>query len=131
MRVYDAITMSRKVGCGSIFVIFNEDEGEFYNLIIKGDNAKESPCGESWMNAVAAILTYSLRRSMWEGNAQQAIVKHLLNHRCQKIVPNEEHIVSCADAVGKMVLEYIKARGLEDAQTSQLALELDKQEGKS
>jgi thiazole synthase ThiGH ThiG subunit len=101
-----------------VFCIFNEKEGEFYNLIIKGDNAREAPCGESWFNAIAALLTYALRRSMWEGNAQKAIVSHLKNHRCTKIIPNEEHIVSCSDAIGRMVLEYLKARGVEDASTS-------------
>ena len=114
MRVYDSITMHRKVGCGNIYVIFNEEEGAFYNLIIKGDNAKESPCGESWMNAMASILTYALRRSVWEGNAQQAIVKHLLNHRCNMVVANHEHITSCSDAIGRMVLEYLKARNLDE-----------------
>ena len=118
MRVYDAITMHRKVGCGSIYCIFSEDDGEFYNLIIKGDNAREAPCGESWLNAMAAILTYALRQSLWEGTAQKAIVKHLLNHRCQTVVPNAERVVSCSDAIGKMVLEYIKARGLEDEGTT-------------
>ena len=114
MRTYEAITMFRKVGCGSIFCIFNETEGEFYNLIIKGDNAKSGPCGESWLNAMGSILTFALRRSMWEGTAQRAIVKHLLNHRCQVVLPNKEHIVSCSDAIGRMVLEYIKARGLDE-----------------
>lgn len=114
MRVYDAITMCRKVGCGSIYCIFSEDEGAFYNLIIKGDNAKEAPCGESWMNAMASVLTYALRHSVWEGTTQRAIVKHLLNHRCNMAIPNAEHITSCSDAIGRMVLEYLKARNLDE-----------------
>jgi len=117
MRTYDAITMTRKVGCGNIYCIFNEKEGEFYNLIIKGDNAKEAPCGESWLNAMAAVLTYALRYSISAGHSKRAIVKHLLNHRCQVVVPNEDHIVSCSDAIGKMVLEYAKAREVEDEGT--------------
>lgn len=114
MRVYDALTMSRQVGCGTIYVIFNEEENAFYNMEIKGDSAKETPCGESWMNALAAVLTYALRHSLWEGTTQKAIVKHLLNHRCNMAVANKEHVVSCVDAVGKMVLEYIKSRGLDE-----------------
>lgn len=114
IRVYDAMTMHRKVGCGNIYCIFNEKDNDFYNLIIKGDNARETPCGESWLNAMAAILTYALRRSVWENNTKKAIIKHLLNHRCNMIVPNKEHIVSCVDAIGRMVLEYIKARGLDE-----------------
>ena len=114
MRVYDSITMSRAVGCGRVYCIFTEDDGEFYNLIIKGDNAKEAPCGEAFMNAIASVLTYSLRRSLWEGNTQKAIVRHLLNHRCNMAVPNKDHITSCSDAIGKMVLEYLKARNLDE-----------------
>ncbi len=104
--------MHRKVGCGAIYCIFVEDEGAFYNLIIKGDNAKETPCGESWLNAMGRILTYALRRSIWEGDTQRAIVKQLLNNRCNMAAANKDHIVSCPDAIGRMVLEYLKARGL-------------------
>ena len=116
MRVYDSITMYRNVGCGAIYCIFNEQEGEFYNLIIKTGNTREAPCGESWFNSLAAILTYALRRSVWEGTAKQAIVRHLLNHRCNTIIPNKEHIVSCSHAIGIMVLEYLKARGLDETE---------------
>lgn len=114
MRVYDAMTLHRKVGCGNIYCIFSEEDGQFYNLIVKGDMAREAPCGESWLNAIAAVLTYALRKSLWEGTAQKAIVKHLLNHRCNTAVPNKEHITSCSDAIGRMVLEYIKSRGLDE-----------------
>jgi len=114
MRTYDAITFHRAVGCGNIYCIFNEKDDEFYNLIIKGDNAREAPCGEVWLNAMAAILTYALRRAVNEVNAKRAIVKHLLNHRCHMAIPNREHITSCADAIGRMVLEYIKSKGLDE-----------------
>ena len=114
MKVFDSLTLSRKVGCGQIYCIFNEDEGAFDNLIIKGDNAKEIPCGEAWMNTMAKILTYALRRSVWEGDTKRAIVKQLLNHRCNNVFPNKEHIVSCPDAIGRMVLEYLKSRGLDE-----------------
>src|SRR5574343_1348066 len=112
MRTYDSMTMYRTVGCGNIYCIFNELEGVFYNLEIKGDHAKETQCGESWFNTMASILTYALRRSVDEGNTKNAIIKHLLNHRCSMVVPNKEHIVSCADAIGRMVSEYAKSRGI-------------------
>lgn len=114
MKDFDSITMHRKIGCGSIYVIFNEDEGAFSSLTIKGDNVKETPCGESFYNSLAAILTYALRRSVWEGTTKRAIVKHLCGHRCNVAIPNKDHIISCSDAVGKCVLEYIKARGLDE-----------------
>ena len=114
MKEFDSITMSRKVGCGNIYAIFVEDEGEFHNLILKGDMCREAPCGESWFSALGRILTYALRRSIWEGQTQKAIVKQLLNNRCNVTIPNQEHIVSCSDAIGKMVLEYLKARNLHE-----------------
>ena len=118
MKTFDSITMSRQVGCGNVYVIFVEEDGAFNRCFIKGDNAKESPCGESWMNAMASILTFSLRKSIWEGNTQKAIVKHLLNHRCNMATPNQEHIVSCSDAIGRCVLEYLKARNLDELESA-------------
>lgn len=126
MRVYDSITMFRKVGCGSIYCIFNEQEGEFYNLIIKGDMARDTPCGESFMSAIASVLTFALRRSIWEGNAQKAIIKHLLNHRCNNPIRDwqtKEVVSSCSHAIGIMVLEYLKARNLDE-------IEKEKEESK-
>lgn len=113
MKEFNSITFSKKVGCGRIYVIINESEGAFDNLIIRGSNAKEATCGEVWMNAMAKILTYALRRSVWEGTTRRAIVKQLLNHKCYGL-PNEDKTTSCPDAIGKIVLEYLKARGLEE-----------------
>jgi hypothetical protein len=49
-----------------------------------------------------------LRRSLWEGTTERGIVKQLLNQRCPSAIPNKEHIVSCADAIGRAVLDYVK-----------------------
>lgn len=113
-KVFEALTLSKKIGCGTLYCIFNEEEGGFYNIIIKGDNSKETPCGESFMNSTSALLTYALRQSLWDGTAHEALVKHMLGHRCNKYVPNRDHIQSCTDAIGKMVLEYLKSRGFHE-----------------
>lgn len=124
MKVYEAMTLSRKVGCGSIYCIFNEKEYEFHNIIIKGDMPRDTPCGESWMAALASILTFALRRSIWEGTAQKALVKHLLNHRCNNPLKDwntKEVVTSCSHAVGVMILEYLKSRNYD-------AIEKEKEE---
>ena len=114
MKEYEDITMSRKVGYGNIYCIFVEDEGAFHKLFIKGDSAREATCGESWMSSIAALLTFALRRTVWKGTTQKAIVKHLLHHRCNNPIKNwetKEEMLSCSHAIGIMVLEYLKGRG--------------------
>jgi len=107
-----AITLAKKVACGHIYCIFNEKEDVFDKLLIRGDMAKNCPCGESWLNSIAKLITYAMRRSIWEGNTKEGIIKQLLNQRCPASVPNKEHIVSCSDAIAKCVLEYSKSRDL-------------------
>lgn len=107
------ITIAKPVGCGTIYCIFTERGDSFNRLFIKGDMAKSCPCGESWLNSLAALLTFSLRRSIWEGTTNKAIVKHLMFQRCPSAVANKDHIVSCADAIGRCVLEYLKRCDLE------------------
>jgi hypothetical protein len=58
-------------------------------------------------------LTFALRRSLWEGTTQRGIIKHLQHQRCPSAVPNKDHIVSCSDAIGRCVLEYLKRCDLE------------------
>jgi len=113
MKEYNNITFSKKVGCGSIYCIFVEDENTFHRVFIRGDMARETPCGEIWLNTVARLLTYSLRRGLWEDTVKDGIIKQLMykSEKCQGYVPNKEKITSCADAIGRCVLEYAKSRG--------------------
>src|SRR3990167_6053920 len=106
MKDYESLTIEKKIGCGNVYLIFIEDEDTFHRLFIRGDMAKECPCGESWFNAVAKLLTFALRRSFNEDNTKEAIIKQLLGHRCSIVIPNKEHIISCSDAIAKAVLEY-------------------------
>jgi len=112
MKDYESITITKRVGCGSIYVIFDEDEHTFHRVRIRGSMAKESPCGEVWLNIVARILTYAIRRGMWEDTLQDGIIKQLCNksEKCYAYVPNKEHILNCGDAIGRAVLEYAKSR---------------------
>jgi thiazole synthase ThiGH ThiG subunit len=107
MKEYKTITIHKVVGCGAIYCIFTEDDGAFHKLFIKGDTAKETPCGESWFQSLSKLLTFALRRSLWEGTTKEAVIKQLLGQRCNKVLPNKEHTVSCADAIAKAVLQYL------------------------
>lgn len=114
MIEYTTTTIHKTVGCGSIYCLFLEREGAFHKMFIRGDCVKETPCGESWFSSIAKLLTYALRRSIWEGNTKEAIVKQLLGHRCNMATPNKEHIVSCPDAIARAVLQYMEMTGLDE-----------------
>ena len=79
-----------------------ENEDAFHKLYIKGDPGK-MPCGGCWLDAMGRLLTYSLRRGIWDGTAGAGIVNQLIHIRCNDLPANEEHISSCADAIGKCV----------------------------
>ena len=112
---YKSITISKKVSpCGHIHCIFLEEEGVFHRLFIKGAMTRETPCGEAFLDPIAKILTYAMRRGLWEKNIEKGIVKQLLNVRCNSTIPNKEHICSCSDAIGKSVKEYIEMKGIKD-----------------
>jgi len=115
MKDYNSITISRQVPCGRIDCIFTEDEHVFHKLKIKPDLvlAEKCHCGESWLSSIAKIITYAMRRSIWEGNTKEGIIKQLTSQRCPLAIVNKEHnITSCADAIARCVLEYSKSRDL-------------------
>jgi hypothetical protein len=112
MKDYPTITISKWIPCGNIYCLFLEEDDSFHRLTIKGDMAKECLCGESWLNSIAKLLTYAMRRSIWEGNTKDGIIKQLLGQRCPSYVSNKEHILSCSDAIARCVLEYSKSRDL-------------------
>ena len=105
---YKITTICKKVGaCGNIYCLFLEDEDAFHKVQIKGDIGK-MPCGRCWLEAMARILTYALRRGLWEGSTDQGIIKQLKGIRCNSLPANAEHITSCSDAIGKALDEYLK-----------------------
>ena len=113
LKTYQTITIHKQVGCGSVYCMFLEDEGAFHKLTIRGDMARQTPCMTSWFDPVSRLLTFALRRALWEGTAEKGILKHLINEhdKCSAYVPNEHHISSCADAIGKAVKQYLLMKG--------------------
>lgn len=114
MKDYKTISISKKVGCGEIYCLFLEDEGAFHKLTIRGDMARQTPCMTSWFDPMGRLITFSLRRGIWEGTVEKGILKHLINEndKCSCYVPNKDHISSCADAIGKALRQYLKLKGI-------------------
>lgn len=107
-KEYKTVTIIRKVGsCGTITLRFLEDEEAFHRVFITGDGGKMK-CNPMWLEALARMLTYALRRGIWEGTVSEGIIKQLCNIRCNEVSANKEHICSCSDAIGKATKEYLK-----------------------
>ncbi len=106
-----SLTYCRRVGCGNLFIIFIEHHNDNFNkLLIRGDMSKETPCGNSWFWGLAKILTFAIRRALSEGNdtMERALIKHMLNHRCNAAYVGTD--LSCLDAIAKAVKEYLKEK---------------------
>jgi hypothetical protein len=115
-----SITIQKQVGCGHLYLTFIElKSGKFYKLLIDGTMTKESPCGSSWLNAIARVLTYAIRRtteedeknghkelkktSLWHG-----IIKQLIGHNCNRRSMVTE--TSCVGAIASGIKDYIKRK---------------------
>lgn len=108
---YKTITIFKKVGsCGTINLRFLEDDNAFHRVFITGD-ADKMKCNPMWLEALSRMLTYALRRGIWEGTTDEGIIKQLTNIRCNEVSANQDHICSCPDAIGKACREYLKLDG--------------------
>lgn len=123
MKDYPSTTFSKVVPCGNIYCIFAEEADTFHRLTIKGDMARSCDCGEAWFNSIAKLLTYAMRRSIWEGNTKEGIIKQLLGQRCPSYRVNKERILSCADAIARAVMEYSKSRDLINEEKEEITLQ--------
>lgn len=126
---YKNITIMKNVGCGELSCVFEEDEGAFHRLriVLRGekkfivcpDCKKEiigeyKHCEEIWFDVASKIITFGLRRGIWEGTFEQGLLKHLLNKtfKCKRYTPNKDNICSCPDAIGESVSKYCQMRDL-------------------
>lgn len=103
----ESITIRKRICQGHLYCIFEQEDGVFKKLHIKG-STKATPCGESWIEPVSKVITFALRRALWEGTEETGIIKHLLGHRCNECAVNGDRTTSCTDAIAKCVSEYLK-----------------------
>jgi len=100
-RSYRSFTERRRVGCGGYIYVTIVFKGEnFHFITIRSDS--HNSCGQTWQYALAETLTFAIRRAK-DKREVNAIIKGLLGHRCNNFPANEEHIVSCVDAVAKIL----------------------------
>ena len=109
---YKSRTYKKITGCGSLYTTIayrnDEDRGEKIEFIrITGE--KESACGASYNESLSDLLTFSIRR-IRNIHEARAIVKALRHHRCNKVFPNQDHTLSCADAIGQTLEEALQTK---------------------
>ena len=126
---YETISISKKVGCGDICCMFEEDEKTFHKLTIVLHGTRETlkcphcdkeiegeykHCEDIWFVIASKIITYGLRRGIWEGTIERGLLKHLINKtfKCKRYIPNKDHICSCPDAIGEIITKYGHMRDL-------------------
>lgn len=98
------ITISQKVGCGHVYLLIETRNGKFDKLTIKGTMAKTCDCGESFLQSIGKILTFSIRRAIKEGTLEEGILNHLKGHRCN--IPIYKGAMSCVDGIAKGMKKF-------------------------
>ena len=90
--------------CGNIYItiVFRDDKPNRIDYLKLQGCTKTNDCGGSFMDSLADILTFAIKRIRNKYEAE-AIIKSLSCHRCNKIKPNQDHSTSCVDAISKVL----------------------------
>ena len=101
-------TYVKRSACLTLYItaVYKIDEPDKIDYIKIAGHSGVNNCGNSWLEMTADHLTFCIRRIRNHHDAV-AIVKNCIRHRCNNIVANKEHIVSCADAIGRATAEIL------------------------
>ena len=118
----DSLTFCEKCGCGKIIIRIWEPDGVFCRVFIQGSISKTQECGYSWMEAMAGIITFSLRRAITEAikgtevdsdPIESGIIKQLKYQGCNKKP-------SCVHGIAKALEKYLSMRGWIDEKEKEI-----------
>ena len=108
-RVTHGVTLLMHTGCGKMYVTINEDEQGACELFTQ--LGKSGGCTASQSEAVSRMISLCLR----SGISQEEIVYQLKGIRCPSPTLAEGGaILSCADAIGKALMNYRKEKMVPD-----------------
>lgn len=108
-KVTNGQTTEMETGCGSLFVTVNfVDERPYEIFVMLG---KSGGCSSCQNEALTRIITLALKN----GIELPPIVKHLTGITCPgATISNGEKILSCADAIGKVLKTHLNGAHSED-----------------
>ena len=110
---YPSTTYKKSTSCLNLYITVGWGENKKIEFVRIVGNNKSGDCGCSWLESLSDILTFSIRRIRNEHEAK-AIIKNLRYHRCNKITPNKDHIVSCVDAIGQVIERVLDEKAQKD-----------------
>ena len=101
----------KKHTCRDLFitVVYKEDEPDRVDFIRIVASTKEGGCPVSFMEALADMLSFSIKRIRNIHEARQ-IVNNLRWQKCLECPANEEHITSCSDAIARVLEKVLKTK---------------------
>jgi len=99
------ITYKMKTGCGVMYITINEDNDIPVELF--ATMGKAGGCAASQMEAIGRLISVGLQA----GADPERIVKQLTGICCHSaLVIESDKIMSCADAVGRALRQYLDSK---------------------
>jgi len=93
-------TRRMRVGCGKLYVTRNELDEKFREIFTNCDF--QSPCQKAYNDALCKAISLLGQHNV----SDEEIGKMLLGGRCDKPGLDENHNVSCPDAIGKVIMGW-------------------------
>ncbi len=102
-KTITGVTNKMKTSCGDLYVTVNEDEnGRPFEVFC--NMGKAGGCESSQNEAIGRLISLAFR----SGVSPQSVIRQLIGIRCNQPYGLGKNIIhSCADAISKVVLEYM------------------------
>ena len=117
--VTEGETIRVVTGCGRMYITVNSVDGQLFEVFaVLG---KAGSCTKIVMEGISRIVTLALRCDV----PVEEIVAQLKGLRCPEpcMFPREERVLSCPDAIAKVLEERVLGRGVRELVPSRSGVE--------